>query len=120
LLPIVFAFSAPTTKTESQSPDTIYEKAEIMAFVPELQRLSILFEILGFSPSISDIILELYCSFEHEENRTASTSRFDKLLLFFKIWIHGSQAKSNMDESDHFVNFAVSDDTIPTLGISKG
>jgi hypothetical protein len=100
------AFSAPTTKTESQSPDTIYEKAEIIAFVPELHRLSILFEILGFNPSISDIIVELYCSFEHEENTIASTSRFDKL-LFFKIWIHGSQAKSNIDELELFLNFAV-------------
>jgi hypothetical protein len=41
LLPGLSTFSAPTTSTELHKPDAIIAKAEITAFVPELQRLSI-------------------------------------------------------------------------------
>jgi hypothetical protein len=54
------AFSAPITKTESQRPDDIEQKAETTAFVPELQRLSIRYEIFGLIPRYSHSILELY------------------------------------------------------------
>src|SRR5918995_1750890 len=60
LLPGLSAFSAPTTSTVLHKPDAIIAKAEATALVPELQRLSTRYEILGYIPSISDIIAELY------------------------------------------------------------
>src|SRR3712207_3166073 len=60
LLPGLSSFSAPITSTELHKPDAIRAKAEATALVPELQRLSILYEILGRIPSISDIMEELY------------------------------------------------------------
>src|ERR671915_1121062 len=47
LLPGLSTFSAPTTSTVLHKPDAIIAKAEITAFVPELQRLSIRYEIFG-------------------------------------------------------------------------
>jgi hypothetical protein len=60
LFPGLLAFSAPITKTESQRPDDIEQKAETTAFVPELQRLSTRYEIFGLIPRYSHSILELY------------------------------------------------------------
>src|SRR5215203_2232316 len=74
LLPGLSAFSAPITSAVSHKPDAIIAKAEATALVPELQRLSMRCEILGFIPSISDSIAELYWSVAHVENKTASIS----------------------------------------------
>jgi hypothetical protein len=52
--------SAPITNTQSCSPDAISQKAEIIADVPELQRLSIRQEFFGFNPNISEMMLEVY------------------------------------------------------------
>src|SRR5919108_1654180 len=52
--------SAPITSTQSCSPDAISQKAEIIADVPELQRLSIRQQFFGFNPNISEMMLEVY------------------------------------------------------------
>jgi hypothetical protein len=53
-------FSAPITRAQSQSPAAISEYAEMIADVPELQRLSMRHEFLGFKANISEIMLEVY------------------------------------------------------------
>jgi hypothetical protein len=106
LLPRLSLVSAPTTNAESQIPDEIYENAETIAFVPELQRLSNLWQILGRKPSISAIILEVYCSDEQLENKIASISLFEMILLL-KILIQGSQDNSNNDAHAFFLKCPV-------------
>jgi hypothetical protein len=92
------------------------EYAVAIALVPELQRLSILCDTFGFSPSISDTIVELYCSVAHVENSTASTS----LPLSFKISKQGSHAMSNIGLSAAFANLDVAAEEIATLRTLKG
>jgi hypothetical protein len=99
-------------------PDAIIENAEAMAFVPELQRLSILWETFGRMPSISDIIVELYWSVAQLENKTASISFLE--MPFFKIFAHGSHASSSRGTLESFANFEVAHEEIATLRTSKG
>jgi hypothetical protein len=116
LLPSLRAFSAPTTSAESHSPEAMSEYAVEIAFVPELHRLSILCDTLGFTPSISAIMVELYCSVAQVENNSASTS----LPFFFKISMQGSHAMSNIVFSDALVNLEVAAEEIATLRTLKG
>jgi hypothetical protein len=115
--PSLCAFSAPTTSAESHRPDAMREYAVAIAFVPELQRLSTLCDILGFIPSISEIIVEPYCSVAHVEKSTASTPLSPWL---FKTSMQGSQAMSKIDLSVAFVNFEVAATEIATLRTLKG
>jgi len=85
-----------------------------MAFVPELQRLSILCEILGWISSISHIMFEPYDSGEHVENSTASILCF-VILFFFSISMQGWQASSNRDKFDSLLNLLVPYETTATL-----
>jgi hypothetical protein len=74
--------------------------------------LSILCEIRGFNPSISDMMEDPYCSTEQEENKTASICFLKASLA--SISLHGSQATSNKDNSDLRLNLAVAYAVIAT------
>jgi hypothetical protein len=87
--------------------------------VPELQRLSMRCEILGFIPSISDSIAELYWSVAHVENKTASISLAEIPLSLISC-TEGSQASSNKDVFEPFVNVEVAHEEIATLRILEG
>jgi hypothetical protein len=102
----------------SHSSDEIIENAEATAFVPELQRLSILWETFGCMPSISDIIAELYWSVAQLENKTASIS-FPEM-PFFRISEQGSHASSSSGIFESLANFEVAHEEIATLRTSKG
>jgi hypothetical protein len=119
LLPGLSAFSAPITSAVSHKPDAIIAKAEATALVPELQRLSMRCEILGFIPSISDSIAELYWSVAHVENKTASISLAEIPLSLISC-TEGSQASSNKDVFEPFVNVEVAHEEIATLRILEG
>jgi hypothetical protein len=119
LLPGLSTFSAPTTSTVSHRPDPIIAKAEATALVPELHRLSIRYEILGYIPSISDIIEELYWSVAQLENKTASIS-FVEMPLSLISCTQGSQASSNKDIFDPLVNVEVAHEESATLRILEG
>jgi hypothetical protein len=119
LLPGLSAFSAPTTSAESHNPDAMSENAEATAFVPELHRLSILWDTFGFMPSISETMVELYCSVAQLENINASMSFLDTLLSF-RISMQGWQASSNSDRFESFSNFEVAHEEIATLRTLKG
>jgi hypothetical protein len=119
LLPGLSVFSAPITSAVSHKPDAIIAKAEDTALVPELQRLSMRCEILGFIPSISDSIAELYWSVAHVENKTASIS-LTEIPFFLISCTEGSQASSNKDIFDPFVNVEVAHEQIATLRTLKG
>jgi hypothetical protein len=119
LLPGLSTFSAPTTSTELHKPDAISAKAEATALVPELQRLSILYEILGRIPSISDIMEELYWSVAQLENNTASIS-FAQMPLSLISCTEGSQASSNKDIFEPLVNVEVAHEETATLRILEG
>ena len=75
--------------------------------------LSILCEIRGFNPSISDMMEDPYCSTEQEENNTASIC-FLKASFSISILLQGSQATSNKDNSDLRLNLAVAYAVIAT------
>jgi hypothetical protein len=119
LLPGLSNFSAPTTSTELHRPAAIIAKAEATAFVPELQRLSIRYEIFGRIPSISDIMEELYWSLAQLENKTASIS-FEEMPLSLISCTEGSQASSNRDIFEPLVNVEVAHEETATLRILEG
>ena len=58
----------------SDNPEEMYAYAEIMAFVPELQRFSIECDILGRIPIVSDKIAPRYFELLFVETRTPSMS----------------------------------------------
>jgi hypothetical protein len=116
LLPGLSTFSAPTTNTELQRPAAIIAKAEATAFVPELQRLSIRYEIFGRIPSISDIMEELYWSVAQLENKTASIS-LEEIPLSLISRTEGSQASSNRDIFESLVNAELAHEDTATLRI---
>src|ERR687895_769944 len=116
LLPGLSAFSAPTTSAVSHKPDAIIAKAEATALVPELQRLSMRYEILGCIPSISDIIAELYWSVAQLENKTASIS-FAEMPHCLNSCMDGSQASSNKEFFEPFEKVEVAHEATATLRI---
>jgi hypothetical protein len=87
--------------------------------VPELQRLSMRCAILGFIPSISDIIAEVYWSAAHVENKTASIS-LGEMPFSLMSCTEGSQASSNKDIFEPFLKVDVAHEEIATLRISEG
>src|SRR5215208_6110426 len=116
LLPGLSAFSAPMTSAVSHKPDALIGKAETTTLVPALQRLSMRCEILGFIPSISDSIAELYWSVAHVENNTASISLAEMPYSLISC-TEGSQASSNKEVLEPFVNVEVAHEEIATLRI---
>jgi hypothetical protein len=76
-------------------------------------------EILGFIPSISDNIAELYWSVAHVENKTASISLAEIRFSLISC-TEGSQARSNKDVFEPFVNVEVAHEEIATLRILEG
>src|SRR5688572_16095056 len=95
LLPVLSAFSAPTTNATSHNPEAIREYAVATALVPELQRLSILCDTFGLIPSISETMVELYCSVVQLDSRVASISLLSTLPSF-RILAQGLEASSKM------------------------
>jgi hypothetical protein len=111
----LFSLSVPITSAQSQSPAAISEYAEIIADAPELQRLSMRREFLGFKPNISDTMLEVYWSVEQVESITDSISLRSRF-VFLKIFQQGSQASSKIGES-FLVNLVVSEATMATSSV---
>src|SRR6185503_10477725 len=103
LLPVLSAFSAPTTNASSHISDAIREYAFATAFVPELHRLSTRCETLGLSPNISEIIVELYCSVVQLDSKTASRSCLSKSVLC-NILAQASQPSSNTFSLESLTN----------------
>ena len=71
--------SPPVTKITSANPDAIYENAEMTAFVPELQRCSIVCEIFGFIPVSSERIALRYLELSLVDTNTPSIRSCDML-----------------------------------------
>jgi hypothetical protein len=116
LLPGLSTFSEPTTSTVLHKLELIIAKAEATALVPELQRLSMRYEILGCIPSISDIMADAYWSVAQLENKTASIS-FAEMPLALISCAQGSQASSNKDIFDPLVNLEDAHEDTATLRI---
>jgi hypothetical protein len=76
-------------------------------------------EILGLIPSISDIIAEVYWSAAHVENKTASIS-LGEMPFSLISRIEGSQASSNKDIFELFLNVDVAHEQTATLRILEG
>jgi len=70
-------------------------------------------------PSISDIIAELYWSFEQLENKTASIS-FAEISLCLNNCTEGSQASSYKVILEPFVNVDVAQEDTATFRILEG
>src|SRR5579885_11348 len=107
-------FSAPTTNATSASPDEMYENAETMQFVPELQRLSTEWAVFGEIPANSEIMFARYFSLEFVEVRTTSISFCVKFLVLSKIGLI-DEIMSDSIEMSSFVNLVKPDAAIPTF-----
>ena len=85
----------------------------MIAFVPELHRLSILWEMFDFIPRYSLRIVEPYWMSEVVEKSTQSISSL-RSGYCLNMLTQGSHARSRRDVDESFLNFPLMPVTIPT------